>query len=235
VAPENSASIAAKHPRSRLCNSLQTRPATEHPFIFEALRELSFETCLTIAGSTLRIGLAATTWQLEQARILLEHFQPAGRKTAPAAPLSSNERVVAIALDVSPKNHAPRAQGVITLRRDDETGLSLDLQHRSTLDAMRANGACLVEVEKLAFDRKLPVNELIGPMIQALSKTINAWGATDILTECTRTDAAFYCSHLGFKRLDKNSDGERGKILLHLSAARIARLQTRLLTSRLAL
>ena len=232
MATDPSASTAAKLPRSRLCNSLQSRPATEQPYLFEALRELSFETCLEVAGSTLRIGLAASAWQLEQARMLLEHFQPTKHPNPRTSAPPAHERAVAIALHVTPKNRHPRAQGVITLRRDDETGLALDLHHRAVLDEMRARGACLVEVETLAFDGKTPPDTLIEPMIKALTSTVDAWGATDIVAECPRLDAAFYCAHLGFKRVHKRNNSQATHILLHLSAARIARLQTRILTPR---
>ncbi|MDP5240429.1 hypothetical protein Q9Q94_12875 [Uliginosibacterium sp. 31-16] len=228
MATDRPASTAAKLPHSRLCNSLQARPATEQPYVFEALRELAFETCLEVAGSTLRIGLAASAWQLEQARMLLETFHPAPRKSTPAdtPAIPANERAVAVALHVSPVHSSQRAQGVITLRRDSEAGLTLDRRHREALDGMRAQGARLVEVEQLAFDRQAPRNAMIAPMIRALAGTVETWGATDIIAECTPLDAGFYCSKLGFKRLHKT--GDTGKVLLYLPAQRIARLQARI-------
>ncbi|GAB2902780.1 hypothetical protein GCM10027046_35000 [Uliginosibacterium flavum] len=234
MATDPSASTAAKLPRSRLCNSLQSRPATEQPYLFEALRELSFETCLEVAGSTLRIGLAASAWQLEQARMLLEHFQPLNRKilSAVANPVTDHERAVAVALHVTPSQNHQRAQGVITLRRDNEAGLALDQKHHVVLEEMRARGARLVEVETFAFNHKMPLDTLLEPMIKALTSTVDAWGATDILAECPRPDAAFYCAHLGFKRVHKLNDSKATHILLHLSATRIARLQTRILAPR---
>lgn len=223
MATDRPASTVAKAPRSRLSNN--DRASSEQTFLFEALRELAFETCLEVAGSTLRIGLAASTWQLEQARQLLEHFKPSRPSLHPESPIADeNERVVALALHVSPRQRVQRAQGVITLRRDNKAGLHLDLQYRPRLDEMRARGARLVEVEQLAFDQQIPPEALIGPMIQALAGTVESWGATDILAECTRIDAGFYCGQLGFKRLQKSSKPS-GKVLLHLSAGRIARLK----------
>lgn len=222
MATDRPASTAAKPPRSRLCTS--NRQAPEPAYLFEALRELAFESCLEIAGTTLRIGLAASAWQLEQARKLLENFQT-GRKPHPATETSSQERAVALALHVHPRQRGQRAQGVITLRRDNPAGLMLDERHRALLDEMRAKGARLVEVEELAFDRQLPREALIGPMVQALVSAVDAWGSTDILAECPQQDASFYCAQLGFKRLRRSTEALPGSLLLHLSARRIARLR----------
>lgn len=228
MATDRPASTAAKLPHSRLCTSLQSRPATEQPYLFEALRELAFETCLDVAGATLRVGLAASAWQLEQARQLLEHFQPVpGQKlNLPPASLVT-ERAVALALQIAPRHGKPRAQGVITLRCDSAAGLALDRHHHETLEQMRAEGARLVEVEQLAFDRQAPLLALIKPMLQVLSSPVKTWEATDILAECTRLQAAFYCGQLGFKRLQNRPPNRADKILLHLPSTRLVALQSR--------
>lgn len=202
------------------------RSAPEQPYLFEALRELLYESCLDVAGSTLRIGLAASHWQLEQARLFLEKFQSV-RRAGSITPSTHDqyERVVALALHVSPRQQ--RAQGVITLRRDNPAGLQLDQKHGDILNTMRARGAQLVEVEHLAFDRQTPFEAMLDPMIQALAGTIKSWGTTDILAECLTADAGFYCGQLGFKRLQKRPGGNVNKVLLHLPAQRIARLHER--------
>ncbi|MDO6386970.1 MULTISPECIES: hypothetical protein [unclassified Uliginosibacterium] len=211
-------STAAKPLRSRLSNP--DRHAPEQIYLFEALRELAFETCLEVAGSTLRIGLAASHWQLEQARRLLEQLQPQ-HPPLDRLPAPELERVVALALHISPRRQ--RAQGVICLRRDNPAGLQLDLLHRPALDALRARGARLVEVERLAFDQHIAPEQLARPMIQALASTVADWDSTDILAECPRSHAGFYCSQLGFKRLGKQTDAKR--LLLCLSRKQLTRLQ----------
>ena len=222
MAPARPASTAAKPPRSRLSPPAQSRPAQGSPFLFEALRELSFETCLEVAGSTLRIGLAATHWQLEQARILLGAFDPATRKHEPLS--ASHERAVALALNTSLGAREGQARAVITLRRDSPAGLSLDSRHHATLERLRAQGAQLVEVEHLAFAARLPLDELLKPMTQALAGAVRDWGSTDILAECPRQHAAFYCSRLGFRRLHSRTTGKE-PLLLHLPAAHVTLLR----------
>jgi hypothetical protein len=223
VATDRPASTAAKPPRSRLCNT--GRSVADHAYLFEALRELTFETSLSIAGNTLRIGLAATVWQLDQARQLLDQFQSKTSGPRPAALHPSQDRAIALALDVRPMQRKRRAQGLISLRRDNEQGLNLDKTHQPFLDAMRARGASLAEVEHLAFDQKLPLSELLGPMIQALSNSVESWGITDIVAICEKPQMRFYCQHLGFKRIPETHAGNN--VLLHLPAGRIARLQAR--------
>lgn len=202
---------------------------TESVYLFEALREMAFESCLNVSGHTLRIGLAATQWQLEQARILLESFHPCEHDT-PARPLpalAANERAVAIVLNTALGGKEKHARAAISLRRDSLAGLALDAHHHLLLEQMRAKGARLVEIEQLAFAPKAPPISVLQPMLHALSGAVTDWGATDILAECAPRDAGFYCTQVGFKRLRTQSERSDSAVLLHLSAARLARLQAR--------
>jgi hypothetical protein len=221
VATDRTHSIAAQHSRLRPHASRLPGIGTAPSFLFEALRELDFESCFEVAGNHLRFGLAVTQWQLEQARILLDHFNTSAQLLLQP----SNERVVALALHtgLTPKNGA-RAKAVVVLRRDGPTGLALDAWHPGTMNKIRERGGMLVEVEQLAFTQRLPLDSLIMPMVQALSGAVRDWGATDIVAECSREQAAMYCRRLGFKRLHRRTGGGTEHILLHLPASEIARL-----------
>ena len=183
---------------------------------------MAFENCLEIAGQSLRIGLAVTQWQLEQARIFLSHIH----QNPPITPHESHERVVALSMHagLTPKSDS-RANAVVILRKDGPQGLALDAAHSEALGKIREQGGILVEVEQSAFSTRVPLDSLLSPMIHALSGAVSEWGATDIVAECPRRQAAFYCSRLGFLRIDKRKTKGKGeRVLLHLPASGIAKL-----------
>lgn len=191
-------------------------------YLFEVLREMAFENCLEIAGHSLRIGLAVSQWQIEQARIFLAHFHQNFQ-----FPQESHERVVALAMHagLNPRSES-RTNAVVILRKDGPQGLTLDGAHAKALEQLRDQGSILVEVEQIAFSSRVPLDSLLAPMIHALAGAVSEWGATDILAECPRRQAAFYCSRLGFLRLEKRkAKGQGERVLLHLPAEGIARLQ----------
>lgn len=125
---------------------------------------------------------------------------------------------------LTPKSES-RANAVVILRKDGPEGLALDAAHAEALGKIREQGGVLVEVEQSAFSTRVPLESLLSPMIRALAGAVTEWGATDIVAECPRRQAAFYCSHLGFMRVDKRkTKGQGERVLLHLPASGIARL-----------
>ncbi|KAF7599738.1 MAG: hypothetical protein CGU28_04915 [Candidatus Dactylopiibacterium carminicum] len=223
--PAGSAYQCTRIQRADLC-------VDQHPLLFESLRELALESCLEVAGCTLRIGLAASTWQLQQARALLEHFQLApARVFDPNHAAHPEDHAVALALSVGPvRSSQPRARGVIALHRDSTHGLHLDRRHRASLDRLRACGARLAEVEQLVFDRSAHLTPLLPPMIQVLAESVSTWGITDIVTECPRQHASFYCTQFGFRRV-RDASCHSSHVLLHLPELRIQKLQSLMRTN----
>jgi hypothetical protein len=211
------------------CTRLQRggTAARQQTQLFEILRELTFETCLEVAGSSLRIGLAASAWQLQQARLLLEHFQlPPSRAFDLATPENASEHAVALALSIAPNGRQPRARGVIALHCDTSAGLQLDHQYRPALDKLRAKGARLAEVEQFAFDQGEALIPMLPSMMQALADSVRLWGTTDIVAACPRQHAPFYCTQLGFRRI--RGAENKGTLLLHLAQGRLQALRERL-------
>jgi len=222
VASDRPASITPPQHRRRLTAQSASGVGPTQTYLFEVLREMAFENCLEIAGQSLRIGLAVTQWQLEQARIFLSHIH----QNPPLTPHESHERVVALSMHagLTPKSDS-RANAVVILRKDGPQGLALDAAHGEALGRIREQGGILVEVEQSAFSTRVPLDSLLSPMIHALSGAVSEWGATDIVAECPRRQAAFYCSRLGFLRIDKRKTKGKGeRVLLHLPASGIAKL-----------
>lgn len=190
------------------------------------LQELTFESALRIGECSLRIGLAATAWQLNQAHALLVCAGIVPKLPAPAG-LSPAEadHVVAVALDTG-LGRRPTALATVSLRRDGGNGLSLDARHGSALATLRAQGARLAEIDQLAFDRQLPVPSMIAPMARALSSVaVDAWGSTGVVFACGRDEAVFYCDNLGFSPVKVGARGKRDdEVLLHLPTSRLGHL-----------
>lgn len=187
------------------------------------LQEMAFESALRIGECSMRVGLAATAWQLDQAQALLEY---AGLMPKSQALLQSvaptQERVVALALET--RLGRPRsALATISLHRDGDTGLSLDASHAAVLNDLRSRGEKLAEIEHLAFDSRLSIPHMIGPMVRALSSVVvDNWGSTGVVMACARKDAAFYCESLGFRRATKGARDH--EVLLHLPTSRLGHL-----------
>lgn len=179
----------------------------ERPGIMDFLRELAFEKSLCVDRRPFRIGLAATSWQLQQSLSLL-------RQQSLPSPLSqtgpycltdtTQDRVVALAMNTSLNTPFTGALATIWLRRDGPSGLPQDgtPPSREALNQMRAQGKRLVAVEALAFDKQAPFNLVLEPMMRALHGiVVDLWDATDIVTNCPRTEVAYYCGKLGFSRV----------------------------------
>lgn len=220
-------------PANSIVRSRLSAPVSAHDVersgLFEMLRELAFETALHIGECSLRIGLAATTWQLRQAQALLAQAALPGLSGMhPGVPSESEERVVAVALHTGLCLHPNSALATISLHRDGSSGLALDGHHAEALDHLRENGARLVEVEQIAFDAQLPLPAMLAPMVRALSGiVVDVWGTTDIVLTCQPHDVVYYCDILGFARLPSAHRGKRRNgegVLLHLPTTRIDQL-----------
>lgn len=203
-----------KPPRSRF----SCAGADEWTFRFETVRELGAERSLIVDGQRLRVGIANTHWQLQQARLLLEALQPIQRPQPLG--LESRNQAIALALKIAPSNRQPRAQALLAVRCDSDEGLLLDQRHREALDQLREGGGRLIEIELVAFDRVLELEPLLRAMASALRGPVESWAATDILAECPREHAGVYCRLLGFRRLGKQA-ACNSKLLLALSAERL--------------
>ena len=201
--------------------------AVERPGLVEFLRELAFESGLTVGDRALRVGLASTAWQLQEGIKLLERQGMPNPLTQ--TQISSNpERVVALAMTTAINPRDTGVLGTIWLRRDTAEGLALDRHHPAALASMREHGAKIVAVESLAFDPTVPLTQILSPMLRALRRIVlDMWGATDIVTECPTRNAAYYCNKLGFSQVaDAVSGGPnyRDTVLLHMSTGRMADL-----------
>lgn len=207
------------HSHKRL--SSQSKPGLTQAFLFEVLREMAFENCLEIAGHSLRVGLAVSQWQMEQACIFLNHLN----KPPLPSPEPSHERIVAMALHagLTPQCDA-RANAVVVLRRDGPQGLALDHAHHEAIGRFRDKGGVLAEIEQSAFASQIPLDPLLDPMIRALSAAVSEWGTTEIVAECPRRQYPFYYSRLGFHRVSNCPSSKNDRILIHLPASRLASL-----------
>ncbi|MEC5388324.1 hypothetical protein VVD49_21505 [Uliginosibacterium sp. H3] len=225
-------------PRSRL-SACGTSPGqiVERPGLLEFLRELAFEKSLPIDarfhGPALRVGLAATPWQLQQSLDLLMRLDVPNPLNAPARADTTDanlDRVVALAMNMSLNTPYTGALATIWLRRDGASGLPQDAvpsaQH--ALAQMREAGKRLVAVEAIAFDPQAPLKIVLEPMMHALrSIVVDLWDATDIITTCPASQVGYYCSKLGFSRLTKPrldtlQTARTAPVMLHMPTQRMA-------------
>lgn len=223
--------------------------APERPGLIEFLRELAFEKSLCLHAShttafasqrplhvsashlsSFRIGLAATPWQLQQSLDLLQRqglqspLLPTSRAGAHDVDL---DRVVALAMNTSINSPFTGALATIWLRRDGVCGLPQDRMAfgHQALDHMRASGKRLIAVEALAFDEHIPLDLVLEPMMRALkSIAVDLWDASDIVTSCPRSQVAYYCSKLGFARVQGQVPhaSHAAPVLLHTPTQRMA-------------
>ncbi|MDQ7990153.1 MAG: hypothetical protein REI09_11025 [Candidatus Dactylopiibacterium sp.] len=208
-------------PRSRLGAS-RHRKGEGH--LFESLCELAHECSLEVAGTRLRVGLANNHWQLQQARLLIDALRQQGsgsqRLRPPVLDPERRDHAVAMALRTTPVGATPRARGLLVLRCDSGNGLALDARHGPELSRLREHGARLAELELVAFEDLRDLEPVLHALVTALHHAAQAWGATQILTECPRAHAPRYCRLLGFRRLDRRQR-ESDSVLLGLATHRL--------------
>ncbi|MDB5888230.1 MAG: hypothetical protein JWM03_1102 [Rhodocyclales bacterium] len=180
----------------------------------------------------LRVGLAATPWQLQQSLNLLQRqglSSPLIQSDQPGINAALN-RVVALALSTSLDMSCMGALATIWLRHDGAEGLPADQWpiSRRSLDQLRNMGKRLVEVEALAFDERTPSSVVLNPMMHVLKCiVVDMWDATDIVMCCPRSQAAHYCSKLGFSRVagQGHDVAHANSILLRMPTLQMTPLQ----------
>jgi hypothetical protein len=170
------------------------------------LRELAYEEAVATSHGLVRIGLAATPWQLQQSLSLLARLEipnPLSQPGEPGNTDASLDRVVALALNTSLNSPSCGALASIWLRRDGDGGLPQDRRgaHHRALQNLRETGCHLVAIEALVFDERAPAQQALVPMMSALKRiAVELWNASDIVATCPRTQLAHYCGELGFAR-----------------------------------
>jgi hypothetical protein len=213
----------------------------ERPGLPEFLRELAFEEMLHVdrradvriggqAYPSLRVGLAATAWQLQQSIALLQRQcqpNPLAHLARGGTAEASLDRVVALAMGTSLNTARTGALATIWLRREGENGLPADYWpgSRRALEQMRSAGKRLVAVEAWAFDDQIPSSVALKPMLNVMKRiVVDMWDATDIVICCPRAQLAHYCGKLGFSRVAGQGQdvAHANSILLHMPAQRMA-------------
>jgi len=202
----------------------------------EFLRELAFEKSLPLDasfhGPALRVGLAATPWQLQQSLNLLQRQDIPNPLNVPGQAGTSDanlDRVVALAMNTSLSTPYAGALATIWLRRDGAGGLPQDAVpgNQQNLEQMREAGKRLVAVEAIAFDPQAPLKIVLEPMMRTLRAiVIDLWDATDIVTTCPASQVGYYCSKLGFSRLakprlDTLQASRTAPVMLHMPTQRM--------------
>ncbi|MDB5800323.1 MAG: hypothetical protein JWL63_1262 [Rhodocyclales bacterium] len=227
-------------PRSRLSPPrLAVGKTVARPGLPEFLRELAFEELLDVdrrfndqlTRPSLRIGLAATPWQLQQSLDLLQRQSLPSPLDHPGQSVAdvTLDRVVALAMSTSLSSTCAGTLATIWLRRDGAAGLPADHWPGSqrALDQLRKAGRQLVAVEALAFDALAPSGLVLQPMLNVLKSIVeNMWGATDIVLYCPRSQAAHYCGKLGFSRVPGQGHDvpHAGSILLRMPTQRVSQM-----------
>ena len=220
--------------------------AIEHPGIPEFLREMAFEEMLQVdrrtdirvggqAYPSLRVGLAATAWQLQRAIALLERQclpNPLAHLARAGIADASLDRVVALAMGTSLNTARTGALATIWLRRDSEDALPAGYWPHSqrALEQMRSDGKRLVAVEAWAFDDQTPSSVALKPMMNVMKRiVVDMWDATDIVICCPRAQLAHYCGKFGFSRVAGQGQdlAHANSILLRMPTQRMAQTPAR--------
>ena len=112
--------------------------------------------------------------------------------------------------------------GTVTVGYDSEQGLLADEIYKDKIDTLRAHGAIVGELSKLAIDEDLGSKQMLAGMIHIAFLYGAIHGCTDAVIEVVPRHQAFYERKLGFKLLGEerlNHRVHQNVVLLHLPMA----------------
>ena len=174
--------------------------------LFEFVRRLGGECFHEVGGQALRVGLAETDWQHQQAHALVERqYRRSGFLSSEATlPHANENELVVVAME------GMMALGTVTLRMDQGSGLLADGHYRREINAFREGGAQVCEFSRFAIDSEMNVLDIVDPMLQvACAAGFDPDRPTEVFVECHPRHAAFYRRVLGFKVAGEETICER--------------------------
>lgn len=121
-----------------------------------------------------------------------------------------------------------RIVGTVTIGYDSEEGLFADELYKSEVDALRARGARVGELNKLAIDHTLGSKHVLGGIIHlAYIYGSLIHGCTDAVIEVVPRHKQFYSAMLGFEQLGPERPNPKADnapaLLMHLPLDHMAR------------
>lgn len=127
-----------------------------------------------------------------------------------------------------------RVFGTLTVRNDVGRGIFADARYRTEIDAVRARGAAVCEVGRLAMETAYGGQEALATLFQVgFIVARYAWARSDCFIEVHPRHAAFYSHMLGYRRVGPETTCPRvgaPAVLMHLpldQAERFALLRGR--------
>ena len=164
-----------------------------------------------------RAGLATSQTQLGEALDFVRHnYRQVGYLMPDSLAPTASESITALA-----KRHA-KIIGTISLWRDGPAGLQADEIYGDELGRMRARGARLGELGRLAMDSRTPPVTLLLSLFDKVAKAGHAqWHITDFVVECNPRHSGFYRRMFGFTAIGGNRDCNQvgaPAVLLHAAA-----------------
>lgn len=145
-----------------------------------------------------KIRLATTEDRRESASLLIQKmYSWRGYSTgAPLAQRTDPNRITLVA------GVGSAVIGTLTIGFDSPAGLLADEMYKEEIDKLRADGAKIGELIKLAADRSVSSMRVLAALFHlAYIYGRNIHGLTDAVIEVTPSHAAFYQKVLGFERI----------------------------------
>lgn len=121
-----------------------------------------------------------------------------------------------------------RVFGTLTVRNDVGGGIFADARYRTEIDAVRARGAAVCEVGRLAVETAYGGQEALATLFQVgFIVARYAWARSDCFIEVHPRHAAFYTHMLGYRRAGPETTCPRvgaPAVLMHLALDEAERL-----------
>jgi len=167
----------------------------------------------SISSESIKIRFAQTADAFQGATLLVQKRY--AWRGYPQAHIKENPNRITILTYL-----ADKIVGTVTVGYDSEAGLLADEIYKDVVDNLRAQGAVVGELSKLAIDEELGSKKMLAGMIHIayLFGAINR--CTDAVIEVIPRHQAFYEKKLGFRLLGEERMNNRVKspvVLMHLT------------------